>query len=210
MEIKISKCATKCHVCGNDFSHEQHVHSVATKEAESLERRDYCSVCNPTQKCSVVFCTWDTHYSDPKVLEAERQEILSPLRRLFYSLAESSERLDIAQAFLAAQLLKRQKAFRQIRESEEGENAVRVTLFLDRSGNRLIETRDLHFSYTELDAARTNLLDSLRALESPVPDSESATESAATPESEGIFSKIIQNSNSLNEKDNDLETISTT
>lgn len=180
MEIKISKCATKCHTCGQDFAHEQRVHSAALVEEDSLERRDYCSGCVPEEKEASLFCSWETQYSDPRILEAERQETLSPLRRLFYELAGSTERLDLAQAFLAAQLLKRQKAFRQIRESEGGEEAARVTLFLDRAGGRLIETRDLNFTYTELDTVRVLLMEKLRALESPEPPEETPPDSDET------------------------------
>lgn len=176
MEIKISKCAAKCHVCGQDFAHEQQVHSAALMENDCLDRRDYCSGCVPERKDSSLFCSWQTQYSDPRVMESERQETLTPLRRLFYDLAGCTERLDMAQAFLAAQLLKRQKAFRQIRETEGGEDAARVTLFLDRAGGRLIETRDLNFGYSELDSARVLLLEKLRALESPEPPAESAPE----------------------------------
>ena len=182
MEIKISKCATKCHSCGQDFTHEQRVHSAALVEKDSLERRDYCSGCAPGEKDTSLFCSWETLYSDPRILEAERQETLSPLRRLFYDLAGSNERLDLAQAFLAAQLLKRQKAFRQIRESEGGEDAARVTLFLDRAGGRLIETRDLNFTYTELDTVRVLLMEKLRAMESPEPPVEAAPDSEETPD----------------------------
>jgi len=182
MEIKISKCAAKCCVCNQSFIHEQKVHSIATREAESLARRDYCSECNPKEKTADHFCAWETQYSDPKVLEAEHQEILSPLRRLFYDLAASVERLELAQAFLAAQLLKRQRAFRQVRESEEGDGTIRTTLYLDRATNRLIEACDLNFSYTELDEARIALLDRLHALESPEPVMDSALE--PVPDSE--------------------------
>jgi len=112
------------------------------------------------------------------VLEAEHQEVLSPLRRLFYELAASAVRLELAQAFLAAQLLKRQRAFRQIRESEDGDGAARTTLYLDRATNRLIEACDLNFTYAELDEARIALLDQLRLLESPEPP----PDTAVTPE----------------------------
>mgnify|MGYP001245779251 CR=1 FL=1 len=167
MEIRISRCATRCHACEHDFVHEQKVHSVARMEQETLVRLDYCAECRPRDKDGALFCSWETRYNDPKILEAEQQETLSPLRRLFYDLADSSVRIDLAQAFLAAQLLKRQRAFRQIRESEDSEGDTRTTLYLDRSGNRLIETRDLNFSYAELDEARIALVERLRVLESP-------------------------------------------
>ncbi len=176
MEIKISKCATRCHGCEHDFIHEQKVCSMATMENESLVRKDYCTDCRPGEREAALFCYWETQYNDPKMLDAEHQESLSPLRRLFYDLANSAERLDLAQAFLAAQLLKRQRAFRQMRESEDAEGTMRTTLFLDRAGNRLIETRDLNFSYAELDVARTQLMEQLRNLESPEAPSDPSAE----------------------------------
>ncbi len=179
MEIKISKCASKCYGCDTPFAHEQRVHSSAKIVEEQLERRDYCATCRPADGEAEVFCAWNVQYVDPQILEAERQESFSPLRRLFYDMAASGERAALAQAYLAAQLLKRQRVFRQVRESEDAEGAGRITLFLDRAGNRLIETRDLNFSYTELDEARVLLLDALRALESPLTEEAIEVDNAA-------------------------------
>ncbi len=165
MEIKISKCASQCSACLVDFIHEQKVHSVVTLEEQGLTRQDYCASCHGATLIEGQFCYWSTQYADPHILESERQESFSPLRRLFYDAASSSERADLAQAFLAGQLLKRQKVFRQIRESDNADGEERIALYLDRVGNRLIETRDLNFSYAELDEARIALLERLRVLE---------------------------------------------
>ncbi len=184
MEIKISKCAANCCACETAFEHEQKVHSLVLMEDDALARRDYCAECITAAPRDGVFCAWNVRYTDPRVLEAERQEAFSPLRRLFYDLATATERMALAQAYLAAQLLRRQKVFRQIKESEENDGAERVTLFLDRAGNRLIETRDLNFTYTELDEARVQLMERLQALEAPEsePEPESETESVAGAE----------------------------
>ena len=156
-----------CCACDAEFSHQQEVHSRVVVNEDALERRDYCVECAKNKESGTVFCAWTIRYNDPRIKEAERQETLSPLRRLFYDAAASSERADLARAYLAAQLLKRQKVFRQIKESDESDSAERVTLFLDRAGNRLIEARDLNFSYAELDEARLLLMENLRALEAP-------------------------------------------
>jgi hypothetical protein len=169
MEIKISKCSAKCHGCDRPFVHEEKVHSLVVSDEDTLVRRDYCAPCHSELQQPQVFCSWNVHFSDPKALEAEQHEAFSPLRRLFYDLAVLQERNQLAQAYLAAQLLKRQKVFRQIKESEEKDGAEKVTLFLDRVGNRLIETRDLNFTYTELDEARVHLMAQLQELEAPPP-----------------------------------------
>jgi hypothetical protein len=167
MEIKISKCGESCRACEIAFVHEEKIHSVAQTSEEGLERFDFCKNCYADNKSNDVFCAWECQYSDPRVAEAERQETFSPLRRLFYDLAASDERSALAQAFLAAQLLKRQRVFRQIKETEEEQGMMRLCLYLDRVGGRLIETKDLNFSYTELDEARVLLLAELQRLESP-------------------------------------------
>lgn len=167
MEIKISKCTAKCCSCDSPFEHEEKVHSQVVSEEDSLVRQDYCATCFTEASREQVFCAWNVRYCDPKVLEAEQQEAFSPLRRLFYDLAVLEQRDSLAQAYLAAQLLKRQKVFRQIKESEDSEGAGKVILFLDRVGNRLIEARDLNFTYSELDEARVQLMTQLQELEAP-------------------------------------------
>lgn len=167
MEIKISKCAAKCCACESVFDHEEKVHSLVVAGEDSLARQDYCAKCIGEAPREEVYCAWNVRFCDPKVLEAEQQEALSPLRRLFYDLAVLEQRDSLAQAYLAAQLLKRQKVFRQIKEAEDADGAGKVILFLDRLGNRLIEARDLNFTYTELDDARVQLMARLQELETP-------------------------------------------
>ena len=179
MEIKISKCAARCGSCDMDFAHEQKVHSQIVLQEGVFTRCDYCAACFEKVQTEEAFCVWNVLYSDPKVLEAERQEVYSPLRRLFYDLASMTGRPDLAEAYLAAQLLKRQKAFRQIKESDENDGAERVTLFLDRAGNRLIETRDLNFTYSELDEARIRLMARLQEMEGPSRNAVEEPESTA-------------------------------
>ena len=191
MEIKISKCAVKCCSCENPFEHEEKVHSVVMSQEDTLVRQDYCAACFTGTQEAEVFCAWNVRYSDPKVLEAKQHEAFSPLRRLFYDMAALTERSDLAEAYLAAQLLKRQKVFRQIKESDENDGAERVTLFLDRVGNRLIETRDLSFTYTELDKARVRLMARLQELEAPT--QETVSESNETSQQSEQIEEYVQN-----------------
>ena len=191
MEIKISKCAAKCYACENPFEHEEKIHSRVVSQEDSLARQDYCVACFPTEQEAEVFCAWNVRYSDPKVLEAEQHEAFSPLRRLFYDMAALTERSDLAEAYLAAQLLKRQRVFRQIKESEEKDGAERVTLFLDRVGNRLIETRDLSFTYSELDEARVRLMARLQEIEAPPPETVSEPDEA--PQQSEQVEENVQN-----------------
>jgi hypothetical protein len=100
------------------------------------------------------------------VANQEPEENFSPLRQVFYDATASEQREELATAFLAAQLLRRQKVFRQVRESEETEEGGKLILYVDRIGNRLIEVRDPNFTYAELEAARLRLMDRLMALES--------------------------------------------
>jgi len=194
MEIKISKCAVRCCSCEKPFEHEEKVHSVVMSQEDTLVRQDYCATCFTGTQEAEVFCAWNVRYNDPKVLEAEQHEAFSPLRRLFYDMAALTERSDLAEAYLAAQLLKRQRVFRQMKESEENDGAERVTLFLDRVGNRLIETRDLSFTYTELDEARVRLMARLQELEAPPP--ETVSESDETPQQSEQLEEYVQNATS--------------
>ena len=183
MEIKISRSARGCAQCGVEFVHEQPLHSVVCYGEEGLLRADYCMQCWNKEKSKAAFSAWLTRYDDPRVAEQQPAEVFSPLRRLFYEACASEERTELAKAYLAAQLLKRQKAFRQIKESDETEGEIRITLYADRIGNRIIEVRDPSFSYAELDAARTSLLKRLRELEEKGDDATPAKEEAtASPE----------------------------
>ena len=105
-------------------------------------------------------------------------------RKAFGLTAEFAEATKVLAAnqglyngFLAAGLLRRQKVFRLIKESDESDGEVRITLYTDRIGNRLIEVPDPQFTYAEMDKARTLLIERLQVLEqaaapptaSPVP-----------------------------------------
>ncbi len=170
MEIRISKTSAKCAETGRAFVHEEPVHSVVRLDAGALVREDYCEEAWNGTRTANAYSVWVSKYYDPRVAEQEPAEVFSPLRQLFYESLESEDRSEGAKAFLAAQLLRRQKVFRQIKESSQETEGARVALFADRIGNRLIEVHDPNFTYAEIEAARTGLLTRLSELENPKTD----------------------------------------
>lgn len=171
MEIKISKAGRICAACERDFEHEERVHSLLRASEGQMVREDYCAACWDSKgRGESSYSAWTTRYIDPRIAEQEPPEVFSPLRQLFYEAVEANERRELAKAYLAAQLLRRQKVFRLIKEAEEGEGDVRVALFADRIGDRLIEVRDPNLTYAEMEEGRQALLARLRELESPEPE----------------------------------------
>jgi hypothetical protein len=169
MEIKISKASKTCFACEHKFEHDETLHSLVRLSEDALLREDYCPACWNSERAKTAYSVWSPRYYDPRVAEAEPAEVFSPLRRLFYEAVEEEDRLEQAKAFLAAQLLRRQKVFRLIKESDEPEGEARLCLFADRIGNRLIEVRDPNFTYSEMEAARKRLVTRLEELENPAP-----------------------------------------
>jgi len=166
MEIKISKSARLCLRCEAGFQHEQEMHSAVRMLEGLLQREDYCVACWKEADRQGIYSAWNMRYYDSQVAAQEPPESFSPLRQLFYTAADAEERVEQAKAFLAAQLLRRQKVFRLIKESDEADGEVRTCLYADRIGNRLVEVRDPSFSYAEMDAARGALVRELQARES--------------------------------------------
>jgi len=167
MDIKISKSARICRESERDFVHGELVYSVVRIQDKELVREDFCAEHWNAARARDAYSHWSTKYVDPRVAEQEPAEAFSPLRQLFYEAVEAEERVDQAKAFLAAQLLRRQKVFRQIKESDESDGEVKIVLFNDRIGNRLIEVRDPNFSYAELEQGRLLLVARLQELEAP-------------------------------------------
>jgi len=174
MDIKISKSARVCRGCERDFVHEEPVSSAVRVIERELVREDFCGNCWRPALAADAFSTWSTKYYDPRVADQEPAEVFSPLRQLFYEAVEGEDRSELAKAFLAAQLLRRQKVFRQIKESDETDGETKVILYSDRIGNRLIEVRDPSFSYAELEQGRIKLIARLQELETPQVADESA------------------------------------
>ena len=172
MEVKIGRSARQCTSCERIFVHEEDIMSLVRVENQALLREDFCPACWAESRAKGAYSVWTSRFYDPRVAEQAPAEVFSPLRQTFYESVESEERKDMAVAFLAAQLLRRQKVFRLIKESEESENNERLVLYSDRIGNRLIEVRDPSLTYAELEAGRNRLMERLNALENPAPAEE--------------------------------------
>ena len=167
MEIRIGKSAHTCTATGRAFVHDEDIHSLVRVVDGEFIREDYSAEAWNPEQANGAYSVWSAKYYDPEVAEREAPEVSSPLRRLFYESIESEGRAEQAKAFLAAQLLRRQKVFRRIKESDESDGETRIILFSDRIGNRLIEVRDPSFSYAEMDEARNALVARLQELEAP-------------------------------------------
>ncbi len=182
MEIKIGKSARQCLGCRHRFVHDEELTSLVRVENQAFVREDYCPACWAPERGAGSYSVWSLRFYDPKVAEQEPPEAFSPLRQVFYESAEASSRLDVAVAYLAGQLLRRQKVFRHIKESEDPETGERVTLFSDRIGNRLIEVRDPSLTHEELESGRSRLVERLSELEAPEETEESVEEDAESEE----------------------------
>jgi hypothetical protein len=172
MEIRISKISRRCFGCNRPFEHEEEVCSVVRYGENGFVREDYAREHWSSEKAENAFSVWVTRYHDPKVAEQEPPEHYSPLRKLFYDAVESNDRSELAKAYLAAQLLRRQKVFRLIKQADSSEDEMRLELFEDRLGNRLIEVRDPQLAYAELEAGRIALIQCLAELEHPREESQ--------------------------------------
>lgn len=167
MNIKISKSARHCAACENDFTHEQEITSVVRIVEGEMVRADYCRDCWDDAEDQKVYSVWATQYYDPDVAEQEAPEAYSPLRQSFYEAVESEDREVLAMAYLAAQMLRRQKVFRLIKGSDKTDDVdATVELFADRLGDRLIEVRDPALTHAELEAGREKLIARLAEIES--------------------------------------------
>ncbi|HIJ65179.1 MAG TPA: hypothetical protein HPP77_04440 [Candidatus Hydrogenedentes bacterium] len=167
MEIRISKSAKTCSECRRPFVHNEEVNSLVRIQDRTLVREDYCRNCWREGRTTDAFSAWAPRFYDPRVAEKEPPEVFSPLRRLFYEAADASDRRDIAKAYLAAQLLRRQKVFRLIKDTDDLDGEERVSLFSDRISDRLIEVRDPNLTDEELEEGRQRLMERLGQLEAP-------------------------------------------
>ncbi len=165
MEIKIGKPARQCFGTGRDFQHEEPIYSLARRGEEGLVREDYSESAWQQVSREGVYCTWRARYFDAAQAELDQAKPASPLRTLFFSAAEAEDRASGALAFIAAQLLRRQKQFKLVKEAESTNEEGAITLYADRLSNRLIEVHDAAFTYAELEAARNTLLEHLQAAE---------------------------------------------
>jgi len=165
MDIKIVKSGRACSGCNGEFQHEQPLTSTLDIVEGQLVREDYCGECLQEQDADTAYSAWTSEFYDPTVADQQPAEHFSPLRSIFYECVESEDRQSIAVAYLAAQLMRRQKVFRWIKESHDPETEAAQFLFTDRIGNRLIEVNDPNLSHAELEIARGRLLEQLNAME---------------------------------------------
>jgi len=178
MEIKIGRSAHACRACGRAFVHEESLFSLVRVVEGILSREDYCPQCRDGADRAGAYSTWTAEYYDPKVAEQAPPEVFSPLRQLFYEAVASEDRMELAKAFLAGQLLRRQKVFRLVKESDEADGQAKTQIYNDRIGNRLIEVIDPSFTYAELESARERLMARLRELEAPPAEDGAAADTA--------------------------------
>lgn len=172
MDIRIVKSARQCHRCESAFEHDQTIHSLTRIVDHELAREDYCENCWEAADREALYSSWKTRYYDPEVAEAEPPENFSPLRQTFYESVERDSREQTAVAYLAAQLLRRQKVFRLIKETEGIDGEPSTVLFNDRLGNRLIEVHDPQLSHDELEHGRGLLMERLYEIEGGTAESE--------------------------------------
>ncbi|HOF40108.1 MAG TPA: hypothetical protein PLD73_08540 [Candidatus Hydrogenedentes bacterium] len=176
MEIKITKSARACSECERPFEHGEEIFSLIRLQDQAFVRNDYDKTHWGPEKTQDAVAVWSTAYVDPKYEAQQPPEVFSPLRQAFYEAAESKDRAEIAKAYLAAQLLRRQKVFRLVKEFDSDEGDVRLALFADRIGNRFIEVGDPNLSYQELETGRQALLHRLRELEAAQAGEETGAE----------------------------------
>ena len=169
MEIRIGKSTRVCARTREPFEHGQELLSLVRRGEDGLIREDYLKDAWDPECADGAIAVWATSYVDPDNKSEQTDNAFTPLRDLFYEAVESDDRKDLAKAYLAAQLLRRQRVFRLIKEGEESETDSKFALFTDRISDRMIEVRDPNLSYAELNAARTSLMDHLNALEAPEP-----------------------------------------
>lgn len=170
MDIKIGKSARACCACGRKFEHEEPFTSMLRPDDEGLARSDYCKACWSDLTAPQAYSIWKANFYDPDVAEQTSPEFVSPLRQLFYEAVDATERPEMAMAFLAAQLLRRQKVFRLIKETQDPDTEAVVALFTDRIGNRLVEVKDPCLTHAELEVGRRLLLHRLGEIEGTEPE----------------------------------------
>lgn len=194
MEIRISRPSKRCCASNRDFVHNDEIVSLVRYSDGALVREDYAKSQWDEAYGERAYSVWTTRFHDPQVADQEPEEKYSPLRQLFYRAQGGEDRPSLALAFLAAQLLRRQKVFRQIKESSETDEGGKLILYVDRIGNRLIEVRDPNFSYAELDAARQRLMEELTALEAHASEElgETLQPDDAVPDTDTVVAETAQ------------------
>jgi len=162
LEIKFRKAGQHCTACGRQFDHLEPHLSMINEENDEYVREDFCTACWAQRASGWArnsYSFWSTRYVDPAVENEKPPEHFAPLRRVFYESVESEGRIEQAVAFITAHLLRRQKAFRLMKEFDNDEEEGSVLVFADKFTQRLVEVPDRRFTAAELRDARRILIE---------------------------------------------------
>ena len=135
---------------------------MINEENDEYVREDFCTVCWAQRASGWArnsYSFWSTRYVDPAVENEKPPEHFAPLRRVFHESVESENRIEQAVAFITAHLLRRQKAFRLMKEFDNDEEEGSVLVFADKFTQRLVEVPDRRFTAAELRDARRILIE---------------------------------------------------
>lgn len=165
MEIRIRKNSPSCYCCSKNFEHQEVVWSQLIKDEDEIERQDYCCACWEKKDDHNVFSFWRHKYIDPKVVKKiQETRNDSPLRALFYNmLSKEGNRKEEAIAYLSAQLLRRERIFKKIKEFVLSKSDGHIVIYVDKVDEKVVEVRDPNFSYDELEEARKYICEFLES-----------------------------------------------
>lgn len=205
MDIRIAKTSKHCYKTEKPFEHGESVISAVRLIDQEYRREDYAESEWADADADAAIAVWSTKYWDPAVAEQEPDETYSPLRQLFYEGAESEDRIERAKTFLAAELLRRQKVFRLLKQGDDPDEGGRVTLYRDRIGDKMVEVRDPQLTYDDLEAGRTALVARLQEIESP-PEEETSGDAEDSSDSDDDFDEeIFDDEDEFDDDDDDFE-----
>jgi len=135
---------------------------INEEDDKEYVREDFCTACWAQRAGSWArnsYSFWSTRYIDPAVENEPPPEYYAPVQRVFYDCVGSNDRIELAVAFIAAHLLRRQKVFRLMKEFETDDKDGSVQVFADKFTQRLVEVADRGFSARELREARQVLIE---------------------------------------------------
>ena len=162
MKISISRNGIKCLSCEKVFIHEEWIWSRILGSKKEWQRQDFCLSCWEKQEKQESISQWRHRYIDTKMRRKEQEVEDSPLRKLFYESVEKEQsRMELAIAFLASQLLRREKIFKKIKEMTISQRDGYIIMYIDRIDDRVIEVRDPNFSFAEMEEAKKIVLERL-------------------------------------------------
>lgn len=202
MDIRIARVAKNSCKSERPFEHGETIVSAVRVIEQEYQREDYSKADWTDHEAKTAVAVWNTTYVDPAIAEQEPDETFSPLRKLFYEATEDESRVERAKTYLAAELLRRQKVFRLLKQGDDPEEGGRICLYRDRIGDRMVEVRDPGLTYQELEEGRTALVERLLELEAP-PEPEVAEED--TDEVEETTDEAVDEEEEFDSDDEDDE-----